>query len=445
MLEMERVCGRTYRISAMLTLTGLFCIVEVIVGSMTNSMSLVTDSFHKLSDGIALTVALVAAVMASKGHSPRNTYGWIRAEILAALVNAVFLIALCFSLFVESLQRLIVLEEIEDPVLIAAVGGGSLFINIVGILLFIGYMKPFKSRLVCDDHANNPATPFIHQTNSDENEEEKCEVVGVCEETGEQGSAETSTDESVHLHDSEDEHCGTSSVLMPFPRVATGTQLNMHGVFLHMLTDTLGSVVIICSALVIYYASGKWRLYFDPALSMILVVVIGCLAVLLLKESSYILMQMVPHHIDVSFLKRKLVKKFPELVTVHEFHVWRLEGDTIIATVHVTIRDPQEYSSISRRVKRFFHDHGIHSTTVQPEFLQDGNLSNSKECILACGTAGSCDDCRCCTQSQNLSGSRLPDRDIPEPGEQISLLKHPRLIKKKSGSYEILDNIVTVL
>ncbi|XP_077994936.1 uncharacterized protein LOC144448542 [Glandiceps talaboti] len=405
-------CGKTQRIALMLVLIILFFVVEVIIGYMTNSMALVTDSFHKLSDGIALVIALIAAVLSSKKISSINTYGWIRAEILGGLVNAIFLIALCFSLFVESLQRLISVEEIEDAEIVAAVGGGSLLINVIGIVLFIGYTPAFKRGTLACDKVNDVNGPLIHKTKS--SLPNIADTTAIDDETGEESHALsrcdcTSSDDEDEIEDEND--IEETEVLMQLPRVSTGAQLNMHGVFLHLLTDTMGSLTIIVSALVITYGSGQWVLYFDPAISMVLVIVISCMAIPLLRESADILLQMVPHHISVGFLRTKMKKKFPEISAVHDFHVWRLEGDTIIATAHVIIRDAKDYSKIARKVKKFFHDHGIHSTTVQPEFLQERDLSHSKECILECGLKGDCKEPTCCREEKGEKDDNKTDVD----------------------------------
>ena len=85
----------------------LLTIVIFISGYLTNSMALVADSFHMLSDVIALVVALVSIRISPKEWS-KNTYGWARAEVVGALVNSVFLFALCFSISVEAIQRFLV-------------------------------------------------------------------------------------------------------------------------------------------------------------------------------------------------------------------------------------------------------------------------------------------------------------------------------------------------
>jgi zinc transporter 1 len=72
----------------------------------------------------------------SKRRSQKNTFGWVRAEILGALVNAVFLLALCFSIFVEAIKRLLEPEEIEEPLQILIVGTIGFIVNIIGIFMF---------------------------------------------------------------------------------------------------------------------------------------------------------------------------------------------------------------------------------------------------------------------------------------------------------------------
>jgi Co/Zn/Cd efflux system component len=59
----------------------------------------------------------------------------------------------------------------------------------------------------------------------------------------------------------------------------------------------------------------------------------------------------------------------PGVLAVHEFHVWQLSGSKIIASAHIRCHNLSEYMAIAERVKEFFHQEGIHSTTIQPEFI----------------------------------------------------------------------------
>jgi len=129
--------GAKNRLLFMLLLTTTFFVIEILVGYATNSMALVADSFHMLSDVVALVIAFLSVLMSPKKWS-KNTFGWARAEVLGALVNAVFLCALCFSILVESLKRFFTPEEIHQPSLIILVGTLGLIVNLIGLFLFKG-------------------------------------------------------------------------------------------------------------------------------------------------------------------------------------------------------------------------------------------------------------------------------------------------------------------
>lgn len=121
----------------MMFLTSSFFIVEIVVGYVTNSMALVADSFHMLSDVASLLVGFLALRYSALGkRTHKYTFGYVRSEVLGALVNAVFLVALCFSIFVESMKRVVIAEEVDNPILVLIVGSIGLVVNIIGLFLF---------------------------------------------------------------------------------------------------------------------------------------------------------------------------------------------------------------------------------------------------------------------------------------------------------------------
>lgn len=128
------------RLLCMLSLTFGFFIVEVVVSRLTSSLSMLSDSFHMLSDVIALVVALVAVRFADKTQATnKNTFGWIRAEVMGALVNAVFLTALCFTIVLEAIERFTEPQEIENLEVVIGVGIAGLLVNVLGLFLFHGH------------------------------------------------------------------------------------------------------------------------------------------------------------------------------------------------------------------------------------------------------------------------------------------------------------------
>lgn len=155
------------------------------------------------------------------------------------------------------------------------------------------------------------------------------------------------------------------------------THMNMRGAFLHVLSDALGSIIVVISALVVWKTEWKYRFYMDPALSIVLVLLILHSVWPLLRESALILLQTVPTHIQVDAIQKRLLEKVDGVLAVHEFHVWQLAGDRIIASAHIRCRNLSEYMKIAEKVKEFFHNEGIHSTTIQPEFLELETTTNT--------------------------------------------------------------------
>ena len=111
----------------------------------------------------------------------------------------------------------------------------------------------------------------------------------------------------------------------------------MRAVYLHVLGDALGSVIVIASALCILYGNGRWTLYVDPAMSIILVIIIMKSSVPLLQESALILLQTVPTHIKIQEVQERLLEQVEGVLSLHEFHVWQLAGDKIIGNITTVI------------------------------------------------------------------------------------------------------------
>ncbi|CAG5074310.1 Similar to Slc30a1: Zinc transporter 1 (Mus musculus) [Cotesia congregata] len=344
---MGRYTGKKCRLLTMLWLTAFFFLVEIIVGYVTNSMALIADSFHMLSDVAALVVAFLSVKMSPKKWS-KNTFGWARAEVLGALVNAVFLVALCFSITVEACKRFIEVEEIHEAKLLVIVGALGLFVNLIGLCLF-------------HEHGNMHG----HSHGISRSHNRLSTLVG--------------TDDNDNDHDNDTTTSTAYRPASPVKKVHHGhshdaSQMNMRGVFLHVLSDALGSVIVIVSALIVWLTKWEYRFYIDPALSLLLVLLILRSVWPLLQESALILLQTVPTHIQVEAIQQRLLENVDGVLAVHEFHVWQLAGDRIIASAHIRCRNLSEYMKIAEQVKEFFHNEGIHSTTIQPEFIEVINI-----------------------------------------------------------------------
>ncbi|XP_029966314.1 zinc transporter 1a [Salarias fasciatus] len=415
------------RLLCMLSLTFGFFIVEVVVSRMTASLSMLSDSFHMLSDVIALVVALVAVRFAEKTHATnKNTFGWIRAEVMGALVNAVFLTALCFTIVLEAIERFTEPHVIESPEFVAGVGAAGLLINLLGLCLFHGHAGGGHGHSHGGhSHGNKNKRGKSLKAGNGSSGEETNNLVGNHNSPGDgrprnEVSCKDSTEVQMNgnTHFEEVDHNHTSS-----------SQLNMRGVFLHVMGDALGSVIVVVNAIIFTFvwkpckkgemcvnpcvnshaadhqhvnhtlidllegpavssvktAGPCWVLYLDPTLCVIMVTILLYTTYPLLKESALILLQTVPKQVNMHRLNERLLS-LDGVLAIHELHIWQLAGSRIIATAHIKCHDPTSYMEVAKRIKDFFHDEGIHATTIQPEFVTFNSESRDSLCELSCRT-----------------------------------------------------------
>lgn len=109
-------------------------LVQVVGGIFSNSLSLISDAIHNLGDTSAIFIAFLAGKHANKKPDAQKTFGYKRAEILAALFNAVVLIVICVFLFVEAYKRFINPQAIKGGVMLSVALFG-LLANLISVLV----------------------------------------------------------------------------------------------------------------------------------------------------------------------------------------------------------------------------------------------------------------------------------------------------------------------
>ena len=136
------VLSRKRRIEIIFVITTSYMFIELIVGYKTNALSLIADAFHMISDVLSFVVGWYAIHVATRLNcGPFRSYGYQRAEVLGAMINAVFLLALCFTIALDSFQRFANPSAISDVKLVLIVGIIGLVVNIFGLALFHGIYK----------------------------------------------------------------------------------------------------------------------------------------------------------------------------------------------------------------------------------------------------------------------------------------------------------------
>ena len=266
-----------------MTITGIVMLIEVIGGILTNSVTLLSDAGHMFTHFFALGISLAAIIIASKEPCHHRTYGFYRAEILAALFNSLFLFAVTAYILYEGVKRLIHPEPVLglQMFLVAVVG---LIVNVISVLILRGSERE---------------------------------------------------------------------------------DLNVKGAFLHMLADTVSSVVIVFGAIIIYFA--HWSII-DPLLGIGISLVIFVWAWRLFKDSINVLLETAPKGINIDDVSAELKKEIPEIQDVHDMHIWEITSNMYSLTAHLAIGDVNHRKSkeVLDRINRLLNEkYHIGHTTIQ--------------------------------------------------------------------------------
>jgi len=309
------------RYLTLIILVGSFFMVELVVGSIADSITLQTDAFHMLSDLLAAIIAFTSYRFSLRSKTYKYTYGWARSEILGGLINSVFLLSTCFFLTLEIIHKMADLinnggqnpnleKEIDLVLIVGAIG---LLINIVGLFIFRH-----------SHHTHSHPHPILPEYPNEEEEES-----------------------------------AISSEIINH---------NKSALFLHILGDFLGSVVVIVIGLCVkYIPNATWKFYLDPLASMLVIIIMTISSGKLFWYCIQILMHQSPKEIDVPKLLQE-IKSHPAVHDIHEFHLWSLTNQVIIASFHVKLNVFGESDEIIRRIKDILHNYQIHSSIIQPEW-----------------------------------------------------------------------------
>lgn len=255
--------------------------VEALFGWQANSLALLSDAGHMLSDSLALVMAAVAAWIATKPPSAKHTYGLGRAEVIGAWFSTIFILAIAVGIIVEAVKRFHEPEAVTGSTVIIVAGIG------LAVNMFVAWILSLGEK-----------------------------------------------------------------------------SLNIRAAILHVLGDMLGSIAALISGAVIYFTG--W-MPIDPLLSIVISILILLSSIRLLKESFRILMEGVPHHIDLNEVS-EAISGIQKVQSVHDLHIWTLSSGIIVLTAHVEIDRIEDWETLLEKIRALIEEKfDIDHITLQPE------------------------------------------------------------------------------
>ena len=159
--------------------------------------------------------------------------------------------------------------------------------------------------------------------------------------------------------------------------------LNIKAVFIHVIGDTLGSIGVILSGIIIKYCKNDIRFISDPICGLCIICVITFNSTSIMKKSYFILLQSVPRNISNTEIT-SYIENIEEIRSIHELHIWQLNMTKILATMHIVIDPSCTYERITElldEIKLFLHSKDIHESTIQVEFFIKDNYCREPVCL----------------------------------------------------------------
>ena len=154
--------------------------------------------------------------------------------------------------------------------------------------------------------------------------------------------------------------------------------MNLKSAYLHLLTDTLSSVVVVVGAVLMLFFNIYWL---DPLLTIIIAVYMGYEAFDIFKGSLLILMECAPKEIDLQKIKEDILK-IEDVENIHHVHIWMLSESNFLFEAHINIKNIniEDTKKIRLQIEDVLKKYGIDHSTIQFEYkehLEDGLIKGS--------------------------------------------------------------------
>ncbi|MBI4405177.1 MAG: cation transporter [Deltaproteobacteria bacterium] len=265
-----------------LILSGTYLVLEIVGGIVSGSLALLADAGHMAIDVAALGLGLFALWISSRPPTDEKTYGYYRAEILAALVNGAALVAIAVWIAYEAWDRMKMPPRIEGG-LMTVVAAGGLVINLISL----GLLRR-------------------------------------------------------HSHDN----------------------LNLKGVFLHLVSDTLGSISVLVAGFLIWAFGWYWT-DIVGSIGIALLIVINSFK--LLGECVNVLLEGVPKDLEIAKIKCSL-QSCPSVRSVHDLHVWTMTSGLHALSAHIVLEQDINHGKALDTLTTLLRDeYKIEHVTLQLE------------------------------------------------------------------------------
>ena len=287
----------------------IFMCIEIIGGYLANSIAIMSDAAHLLSDLFGFVISIISITISKKVATNTMSFGFHRAEIIGALVSVTLIWGLTLWLLYEATVRMINPVQVDSIIMIIIAVIGFLFNVVMGIVLSwngIGHVH------------------IMHNHKHDEEHE--------------------------HEHD-DDEHDHKKN-----------KNVNLRAALIHVIGDALQNIGILIAGIIIYFFPSYNIM--DPLCTYIFSIIVGFTTISILKDCISVLMEGVPMETDLNSIEKDL-KSIDGVIDIHDLHVWCLSIGKISMSCHLSCKNPQKTLVVAHKLLK--KKYKISHTTIQVE------------------------------------------------------------------------------
>ena len=321
----------------------IFMIIEIIGGYLANSIAIMSDAAHLLSDLLGFLISIISIYISRKVAKNNMSYGYHRAEIIGALVSIVLIWALTLWLLYEATLRIITPPLVDGLIMIIVSIIGFSFNVIMGIVLAKSGVAHSHGLKKCDhdhDHEHDHEHEHEHDHEHDHDHEH-----------------EHNSDEEIRLH-TEDEN--------------KNSNVNLRASFIHILGDALQNIGVFIAGIIIYFLP-RYSIA-DPICTYIFSIIVGFTTINILKDCIFVLMEGSPVDIDIEELESDL-REIKGVKEIHDLHVWSLSIGKTSLSCHICCDNPQK--TLKKAKKMIQKKYKIDHITIQ---VEENNNMNQLSC-----------------------------------------------------------------
>ncbi|KAI3415647.1 hypothetical protein GPALN_005243 [Globodera pallida] len=288
----------------------VFMICEVIGGALANSLAIITDAAHLLTDLASMLISLFSLYIASRPASQRMSFGWHRAEVVGAFISVVMIWVLTGILMYLALERMIVSNYNIQAGIMAITAAIGVGVNLImALLLYLGGHS--------HSHSHHQGKDTHSQRQNGGSGRRGYEFIG------ESAEAETEAADTVER---QQRHGGTQAD----PHGKSHTNMNVRAAFIHVLGDLIQSVGVLFAGLLIYWKP-NWAIL-DPICTLLFSAIVLSTTIYIIRDALVVLLEGRPSNIDFRHVFDAL-EHIEGVKKVHDLRIWALTMDKSVFAV----------------------------------------------------------------------------------------------------------------